>query len=555
MTIQELPKMEINFKDKFNNYIKAVKSGKWVAGKYQILAVERHLKDLKRKDIQFDIDEGERWCKFYYMLRLSIGKKAGVRFVLEDWQTFLIMNIYGWKKNGVRRFRNVYIEIARKNGKSTLVSGMALGAMTIDRESAPQVYSAATKSEQARIIFDEAKRMVKQCKPLSEKLTIFKDAVVNESNSGSFKPLASDAKTLDGLNVHFAAIDEIHAHKTSEVIDLLDTAKGSRSQPLIVEITTAGSNRNTICFKHHEFTKKILEGVLENDAWFGVIYSIDDGDDWKDPVNWQKANPNLGVSFEPDELQKQFEKAVQMPSFLNSFLRLHMNQWTGSITRWISDEAWMSCYEDYNEDDLRGQECIAACDLASVGDTNSITLVFRCEDEKIRMLNYIFIPEETKNKKYELDSIDFPEWVRNGDVIQFTTKSRDDEAIIMKLLEIKQKFKLKSIVFDRWQSEDIVHQLESIGVDCVGFGQGYKDMSYPTKKLEEFVMNGILKHNGNPCFRWQISNIMISRDAADNIKIDKAKSSEKVDGPVSLVMALGGLLNDERQPTEVNYAW
>lgn len=547
--------MEINFKDKFHNYIKAVESGEWVAGRYQQLAVKRHLNDLKRKDIEFDINEGERWCKFYFMLRLSIGKKAGIRFILEDWQTFLIICIYGWKKNGVRRFRNVYIEIARKNGKSTLVSGMALGALTIDKESAPQVYSAATKSDQARIIFDEAKRMIKQCKPLSEKLITFRDAVVNESNSGSFKPLASDAKTLDGLNVHFAAIDEIHAHKTSEVIDLLDTAKGSRSQPLIVEITTAGSSRNTICFKHHEFTKKILDGVLINDSWFGVIYSIDENDDWKDANVWQKANPNLGVSFERDELQKQYEKAVQMPSFLNTFLRLHMNQWTGSITRWISDELWMSAHEEYNEDDLRGLECVAACDLASVGDTNSISVVFRCEDKKIRTLNYFFIPEETKNKKYELDSIDFPEWVRNGDVIQFNTRSRDEEMIIMKLQEISQKFKLKMIVFDRWQSETIVSKLESVGVECMGFGQGYKDMDFPTKKLEELLINEELKHNGNACMRWQVSNIMISRDPADNIKIDKSKSSEKVDGPVSLVMALAGLLNDELKPTEVNYAW
>ena len=491
------------------------------------------------------------------ILKHTKGKThANKKFILEDWQVFYIMSIYGWKKkNGLRRFKKSYLEIPRKNGKSTIGSGQALGALILDNESTPEVYSAATKGDQARIVFEEAQRMIKVSELLSKRLSVMKDSIVNYTNFGSFKPLSSESKSLDGLNVHCAIIDEIHAHRNSEIIDLLDTATGARDQPLVVEITTAGSNRNSICFKHHEYTKKILEGILIDDSWFGMIFTIDDGDDWKDPKVWQKANPNLGVSKKQDYMNEQFVKAMNMPSFVNTFQRLDLNIWTGSITRWISDEAWMSCFEDYNEDDLRGQECIAACDLASVGDTNSITLVFRCEDEKIRMLNYIFIPEETKNKKYELDSIDFPEWVRNGDVIQFTTKSRDDEAIIMKLLEIKQKFKLKSIVFDRWQSEDIVHQLESIGVDCVGFGQGYKDMSYPTKKLEEFVMNGILKHNGNPCFRWQISNIMISRDAADNIKIDKAKSSEKVDGPVSLVMALGGLLNDERQPTEVNYAW
>lgn len=545
----------IDFKKKFDNYIKAVHSGEWIAGKWQKLAVERHLKDLKRKDLVFDIAEGERWCKFFNVLKLSIGEKAGERFVLEDWQTFLIMSIYGWQKDGRRRFRNVYIEIARKNGKSTLVSGMALGALLIDKESAPQVYSAATKSEQARIIFDECGRMVRGNKVLSEKLSVFRDSIVCKSNSGSFKPLASDSKTLDGLNVHFAAIDEIHAHKTAEVIELLDTAKGARKQPLIVEITTAGSNKNTICYKHHEYTKKILEGTLENDSWFGVVYSIDEDDDWKDSTCWIKANPNLGVSFQPDELQKQFEKAVQMPSFMNSFQRLHMNKWTGSVTRWISDEAWMSCFEDYSEEDLIGHECVAACDLASVGDTNAITLAFKPIDGKIRTLNYFFVPFETKNQKYELDSIDYPEWVRDGHIIETNKPSRDDQAIFDKLIELKDKFKIKSIAFDRWQSEDIVFMLEQVGIECVEFGQGFKSMSYPTKKLEEMVINKELVHNGNKAMRWMMSNIMIVRDPADNIKIDKAKSSEKVDGPVSLVMALGTLLDSERQPTNVIYAW
>jgi phage terminase large subunit-like protein len=544
-----------DFKKKFHDYIKAVESGEWIAGKWQQLAVKRHLKDLKRKDLVFDIDEGERWCKFFNVLKLSIGEKAGERFILEDWQTFLIMSIYGWKKEGRRRFRNVYIEIARKNGKSTLVSGMALGALLIDKESAPQVYSAATKSDQARIIFEECGRMVRGNKVLSEKLNVFRDSIVCKSNSGSFKPLASDSKTLDGLNVHFAAIDEIHAHKTAEVIELLDTAKGARKQPLIVEITTAGSNKNTICYKHHEYTKKILEGTLKNDAWFGVVYSIDDKDDWKDSQCWIKANPNLGISFQPDELQKQFEKAVQMPSFMNTFQRLHMNKWTGSVTRWITDEAWQECYEDYTENDLIGQECVAACDLASVGDTNAITLIFKPIEGKFRTLNYFFVPEITKGQKYELDSIDYPQWVNEGDIIETAKPSRDDDAIFNKIQELRGKFNINSVTFDAWGAKDISFMLESINVECFEFSQTIKSMSYPTKKLEEMIMNKTLVHNGNKAMRWMMSNIMLYRDTNDNIKIDKSKSSEKVDGPVSLVMALGTLLDAERQTTNVNYAY
>lgn len=546
----------MDFKIKLTNYINAVQSGQWVAGKYQRLAVDRFVNDLGRKDLVFNYEEGERWCKFFSLLKHSKGKQhLNKPFILEDWQVFLIMNIYGWQKpDGLRRFKNVYIEIARKNGKSTLVTGMGLGALLIDREATPEVYSAATKGDQARIVFEEASRMVGKSNLLSNKLTVMRDSIFCKSNFGIFKPLASDSKTLDGLNVHFAAIDEVHAHKSSEVIDLLDTATGAREQPLIVEITTSGSNKGSICYKHHEMTKKVLEGVIKNDAWFGVVYSIDEGDDWKDERVWIKANPNLGVSKRKEYMCEQYEKAVQMPSFLNTFLRLDLNVWTGSTTRWISDESWMGCYEQFTEQDLLGMECVAGCDLASVGDTNAISLVFK-KDNEFRLLNYFFVPAETKQKKYELDNINYPEWVRDGDIIETTLPSRDDEAIILKIMEIKSKFKLKAIAFDRWQSEDIVHKLESVGVECVAFGQGYKSMSYPTKKLEEMVTNKQLKHNGNKAMRWMVSNIMIERDAADNIKINKAKSSEKVDGPVSLVMALGTLLDYERKNINSQYVW
>lgn len=546
----------MDFKLKLHNYVKAVQSGEWVAGKYQQLAVDRFVNDLKRTDLKFNIEEGERWCKFFSLLKHSKGKQhLNKNFVLEDWQVFLVMNIYGWQKaDGLRRFKNVYIEIARKNGKSTLVTGMGLGALLIDREATPEVYSAATKGDQARIIFEEASRMIGKSSLLSNKLTVMRDSIFCKANFGVFKPLASDSKTLDGLNVHFAAIDEVHAHKSSEVIDLLDTATGAREQPLIVEITTSGSNKGTICYKHNELTKKILEGVIKNDAWFGVVYSIDEGDDWKDDKVWIKANPNLGVSKRKEYMYEQFEKAQQMPSFLNTFLRLDLNVWTGSTTRWISDETWMDCYEQFSEQDLLGMECIAGCDLASVGDTNAISLLFKVDNE-FKLLNYFFVPAETKQKKYELENINYPEWVRDGDIIETTLPSRDDEAIILKVLEIKSKFKLKSIAFDRWQSEDIVHKLESVGVECVAFGQGYRSMSYPTKKLEEMVTNKQLKHNGNKAMRWMVSNIMIERDAADNIKINKAKSSDKVDGPVSLVMALGTMLDYERKNINSQYVW
>ena len=546
----------MDFKLKLHNYVKAVQSGEWVAGKYQQLAVDRFVNDLKRTDLKFNIEEGERWCKFFSLLKHSKGKQhLNKPFILEGWQVFLIMNIYGWQKlDGLRRFKNVYIEIARKNGKSTLVTGMGLGALLIDREATPEVYSAATKGDQARIVFEEAGRMVNKSELLSNKLTVMRDSIFCKSNFGVFKPLASDSKTLDGLNVHFAAIDEVHAHKSSEVIDLLDTATGAREQPLIVEITTSGSNKGSICYKHHEMTKKVLEGVIKNDAWFGVVYSIDEGDDWKDDKVWIKANPNLAVSKRKEYMAEQYEKAIQMPSFLNTFLRLDLNVWTGSTTRWISDEAWMGCYEQFTEQDLLGMECIAGCDLASVGDTNAISLLFKTEDG-YKVLNYFFVPAETKQKKYELDNINYPEWVRGGDIIETTLPSRDDEAIVLKILEIKSKFKLKAIAFDRWQSEDIVHKLESVGVECVAFGQGYRSMSYPTKKLEEMLTNRQLKHNGNKAMRWMVSNIMIERDAADNIKINKAKSSEKVDGPVSLVMALGTMLDYERKNINSNYVW
>lgn len=550
--------MAHDFKQVFFDYIDSVNSGSILACKWEKLAVKRFENDLKRHEFTFDIETGLKWCNFCTLLNHQTGTQfAGQPFIPEPFQVFILVNLFGWKwkETGYRRFRDVYIEIPRKNGKSFLASSVALGGLTIDRESSAQVYSAATTRDQARIVFEESKKMVRGSNALQNHLGFTRDSIFSKSGYSYFKPLSSDSKTMDGLNVHMAIIDELHAHKDSGVVDLIGTARGARKQPIVFEITTAGSDKGSICYKHHELTKKVLQGVVTLDTWFGVIYTLDEGDDWKESELWKKANPNLNVSKEFDYMKAEFDKAIAMPSHVNTFQRLDLNIWTGSVTRWISDEAWIKCNDDYTIEDLKGLECVAGMDLASVGDTNAITLVFRCKDGKIRQLNYFFVPEETKHGKYQLVNIDYPQWVELGDIIQTSKPSRDDSAILQKLVELSKIFNIKMVVSDRWQAEDIVYELENNGFNVFAFGQGFKSMSYPTKEMEKMIINKELLHNGNRCMRWQVSNIMLTRDPADNVKIDKAKSTDKVDGPVSLVMALAGLLEIERTPVDLNYAW
>ncbi len=331
-------------------YAEQVIKGKIPAGELVILACERHLRDLKTakmRGLYFSEAAADHAIDFFRFLRHSKGEWAGCELALESWQRFIVGSLFGWfGADGTRRFRTAYDEVPRKNGKSTLAAGIALYLFAADGEPGPEVYSAATKRAQARIVWNEAASMVKASPFLQKRIGVYpgKGNMTITANRAMFEPLGADADTLDGLNIHGAIVDELHAHKKRGMWDVLETATGSRRQSLIFGITTAGFDRNSICWEQREYAERVLRNVIEDDTYFAYIATIDPGDDWQDEQTWAKANPNLGISVKINDLRRKALKAKEMPAAQNAFMRLHLNIWTSQYARWMSMDVWDACW-------------------------------------------------------------------------------------------------------------------------------------------------------------------------------------------------------------------
>lgn len=523
-------------------YVEDVLSGKRPANAYEIGAVKRHVADLERDDITFNEDRAARVLRFFEFLKHSKGKWAGDTFTLEPWQAFIAAVLFGWvREDGSRRFRTAYIEVPRKNGKTTFAAGLGLYLFFADGEAGAEVYAAATKKDQARIAHGEAVRMVKSSPGLHKRIRTYRDNLHVLDTSSKFEPLGADADTMDGLNVHGAIVDELHAHKNRNVWDVLETATGSRSQPLILAITTAGFDKHSICREQHDYTEKILDGVVSDDAFFGIIYTIDEDDDYNDETTWIKANPNLGVSVSMDDMRTLAARAAQIPTQLNAFLRLKLNVWTESETRWIKADTWAACSGDYTEDELRGRQCYAGLDLATTTDVAALVLVFppEREDEPYRIIGRYFVPRDNMQSRVERDRVPYDVWHRDGWMIATDGNVIDYRAVMHEVDRLAQLYDIKEAAFDRWGAPNFVQQLQELGGDdwVVSFGQGYASMSPASKEFEKLVLSGEIEHRSDPVLSWMVANVVIEQDPAGNIKPSKAKSTEKIDGVVAAIMA------------------
>ena len=358
--------------DPVTAYARSVSEGALPANRLVRLACQRHLDDLASgggRGLRFELAAARHAIEFFGFLRHSKGEWAGETFTLAPWQAFIVGALFGWKRDdGLRRFRTAYCAVPRKNGKSSTSAGIGLYLLVADGEQGAEVYSAATTRDQARIVFDEARRMVATSPALRRRVELLINNLHVAASASRFMPLSSDSSTMDGLNVHGAIIDELHAHKTRGVVDVLDTATGARRQPLLFEITTAGYDRHSICFEHHDYSIKVLDGVLQDDSWFAYIAAADEGDDWTDPKVWRKANPNFGISVKEDDLARKAEKAVALPGAQNAFRRLHLNQWTEQAERWIDMAAWDACDAPVDPERLRGRACFGGLDLSTTTD-------------------------------------------------------------------------------------------------------------------------------------------------------------------------------------------
>lgn len=528
----------------------AVLSGERVVGSLVKLAVERHRRDLTdgpARGLQFDEKAAWYAIDFFGFLRHSKGEWAGRVFELADWQCFVVAMIFGWKRaDGTRRYRDCYVEIPRKNGKSTLAAGIGLLLFFADGEAGAEVYTAATKRDQARIVHEEAVRMVKASPLLRSRIGSVRDNLNIVATNSKFEPLGADDDTMDGLNVHGAVIDEYHAHKNSGVYDKLNTATGARRNPLLFTITTAGANKvKSPCGIKNEYCTKVLLGTVEDDDTFAFIATIDEGDDWRSEATWAKANLNLGTSAKLDDLRRKARVAAQMPSAQNSFRRLHLNQWTEQSERWLDLEVWDACAGDIPAVDIpeamTGRSCYGALDLASTRDVAALVLYFPPDDEVAvgYFVCQFFVPNANIQDRVSRDRVPYDAW-RDNEWLIATEGNVTDYAFIRKAVhDAAETYRLEQVAYDRWNASQLVTELTDDGILMVPFGQGFASMAAPTKSFELKVIGKQLAHGGHPILRWMAQNVSVKRDPADNMKPDKATSGEKIDGIVAAIMAIG----------------
>lgn len=468
----------------------------------------------------------------------------GKPFLLMDWQERIVRDIFGTiKPNGYRQFNTAYIEIPKKNGKSELAAAIALYLLCGDFEPGAEVYGCAADINQARIVYDVALEMVKICPTLARKIERHESSRELEypQLNGLYKVLSADVSNKHGLNVSGVVFDELHTQPNRRLYDVMTVGSGdARMQPLYFLITTAGDNTNSICYEVHQKAKDIIEGRKKDPAFYPVIYGINETDDWKDPKTWYKANPSLGVTIGIEKVQAACEQAKQNPAEENAFRQLRLNQWVKQAVRWMPMDAWDKCDFEVNPAELEGRVCYGGLDLSSTGDITAFSLVFPPVDEedKFYVLPFFWIPEDNLEKRVTHDHVMYDVWKAQG-YLETTEGNVIHYGYIEKFIErLGEKYNIREIAFDRWGATQMTQDLEGLGFTVVPFGQGFKDMSPPTKELMKLVMEKRIAHGGHPILRWNMDNVCVRRDPADNIKMDKAKSTEKIDGAVATVMAL-----------------
>lgn len=528
-------------KYKAEQYAEDVRDGRVICCELVQLAVKRYYNDLAiavDKGWYFDRKAAVKAIGFIEKLKHTKGEWAGQRFRLEPWQQFIIWNIYGWMKaDGTRRFRYAYVEIARKNGKTALSAGVGLYMLFADGEARPEVYSAATVKDQAKICFSDAVEIVKHT-DLKNYLDTYRNSIVYEMKGGMMKPLSSDYGTHDGLNPSCGIIDEFHAHKDSGMFDVIKSAFGARKQPLMFIITTAGFNKNGACYSYRENVIKILRGINQDDSLFGIIYTLDDKEEWENPKMWIKCNPNLDVSVSPEYLADQVADAKNRPEAVRNVMTKNMNLWVDAEKTWILDEAWMKCCGTTRIEDLRGCRCWGGLDLSNVADITAYVLIFH-ENDKFQLVPFFWIPEEKMLEKIRKENINYDMWVQAGYVKVTSGNVLDYDFVKADILTQVEIYDLDSSAYDRWNSSQTIIDLQNEGMEFNPFGQGYGSMSAPSKEFEKLVLSGRIEHFGNPVLRWMLASTVIKTDPAGNIKPDKEKSVQKIDGIVASIMALG----------------
>ncbi|CAI3508997.1 terminase large subunit [Enterococcus cecorum] len=492
----------------------------------------------------YDKVKADRAVTFINNLSHTKGKWAGKRFDLLPWQEQIVRDLFGIvKEDGNRQFLTAYIEIPKKNGKSELAAAIALYLLYADNEASAEVYGAACDRNQASIVFDVAKQMVQMSRPLEKRSKIMgaTKRIVNYSNASFYQVLSAETGTKHGLNVSGLVFDEIHAQPNRHLYDVLTKGSGdAREQPLFFIITTAGTDRNSICYELHTKALDILNGRKKDTSFYPVVYGLSDEDDWNDEANWRRANPSLGHTIGIDRVREAYQQALDNPAEENVFKQLRLNMWTSSSVAWIPEHVYAKGNYPIQYESLKGRSCYAGLDLSSTSDITAFVLVFppRFEEENYIVLPYFWLPEDTLELRCRRDHVLYDVWERQG-YIKTTEGNVVHYGFIEKFIEeLSEIYHIKEIAYDRWNATQMVQNLEGMGLTMVPFGQGYKDMSPPSKELYKLMMEGKIQHGGHPVLKWMGQNVVMRQDPAGNIKPDKEKSVEKIDGIVALIMGL-----------------
>ncbi|SXF83123.1 terminase large subunit [Klebsiella variicola] len=552
-------------------YAERVVSGDIVAGELVRLACQRFFHDLEHgpeRGVYFDEGRAQHVLDFYNFVPHVKGHLTGKPIELMDWHTFILINLFGFvvplideitlesilDDDGdpmfVRRFRTAYDEVARKNAKSTLSSGIGLYMTGADGEGGSEVYSAATTRDQARIVFDDAKRMIKLAPKTLGRLFGSNKLNIHQERTGSkFEPVASDANNLDGLNIHCGIVDELHAHKTRDVWEVLETATGARLQSLIFAITTAGFNKEGICYEQRDYAIKVLKNFdnpdplsIKDDSYFALIYTLDEGDDPFDEKNWAKANPGLGVCKRWDDMRRLAKKAKEQVAARVGFFTKHLNIWVQGEKAWMDMARWEKCRDSWEDATSASWSMWLGVDLSNKIDISAAVKVWLAPNGDVYVRSRFWIPEGRLEACSRQQADLYRKWNQAG-FLEFTDGDVVDHAVIKEeTIEWARGDSLNEFAYDPWSATQFALSVAAEGVPIVEVPQTVKNLSEAMKEVEAKIYAGRFHHDGNPVMTWMMSNVTVKPDKNENIFPNKSTPENKIDGPVGMFIAMSRLL-------------